>query len=248
MRPERRPEGRGRGVVIAVLTVVLVALAVNAYMIRTNQLDGQKDKTTAAVVGGQQVADEGQSLADEVLAACAAGGKRARTMSAAGLCGKASSAKKNIDQTVKGTPSVPTSSTTIVRRETVPIAILTGIVAGAVDDALLESCGTDGCRDGRDSKVPGPTSTVPGPASTVPGPTGLTGPKGDTPSDETLLALIRRVFAENPPKDGADGDDGTDGRGIASVVCSGGIAPITFTLTYTDGSTDDFSCGGLADD
>jgi hypothetical protein len=230
--------------VIAVLTVLIVALGVNAYLIQTGRLDKQEDKTAAAVVGGKHVADAGQSLADEVLAACAAGGKQTKALSEAGLCGKASTTKKDISDTVKDVPAVPAgSTTTIVRRETVPTGTIVAIVNSALRDAVVASCGTDGCRDGKngaDSQVPGPASTVPGPASTVPGPEGDTGPKGekgDTPSDETVIALIRRVLAENPPT------NGVDGRGITSLACSATLGPITFTVTYTDGTTQQFSCG-----
>ena len=78
---------------------------------------------------------------------------------------------------------------------------------------------------------PGPTGPV-GPM----GPAGATGAKGETgPKGEP----------GQDGKDGADGKDGQDGRGIASVSCDG-PALTTFTITYTDGTTQTVSCGGNA--
>jgi hypothetical protein len=227
---------------IAVVVLALVASVAGGYAIqlRTAQRDDAQQEAATNAKGKVQVAGEGQMLANEVLAACRAGGDESAALSKAGLCGKASTAKENIDERVKDTPSSSSTTTTIVRRETVPMATLTTIVRAAIDEALVASCGADGCRDGRDSTVPGPVSTVPGPASTVPGPRGPQGEKGDTPSDDTILALIRRLLAENPPK---DGQDGRDGRGITSLACSATLGPITFTVTYTDGTTQEFSCG-----
>lgn len=232
--------GRRRPVLLIFLIVLIVALGVNAYIIRTGQLDDQKQDTTAAVQGQKVAADEGQSLADEVLSACAAGGDDASALSAAGLCGKATTTKENIDQSVRDTPSAPssTTNTTIVRREVLPVSTIIDVIREVINDVLVSSCGADGCRDGKDS-------TVPGPQSTVPGPSGAQGGKGDTPSDETLLALIRRVFAANPPADGVNGTNGTNGRGIAALACSGGLTPMTFTVTYDDGTQQEFTCGEI---
>lgn len=47
-----------------------------------------------------------------------------------------------------------------------------------------------------------PVVTVPLPQAGPPGATGERGAPGATPSDDQLLGLIRRVIAENPPKDG----------------------------------------------
>lgn len=47
-----------------------------------------------------------------------------------------------------------------------------------------------------------PVVTVPAPVPGTPGATGAQGIPGATPSDAALLSLIRRVIAENPPKDG----------------------------------------------
>jgi hypothetical protein len=88
-------------------------------------------------------------------------------------------------------------------------------------------------RPGSDSTEPGPPgsdSTIPGPAgtpgadSTVPGPTGPTGPGG-------------------PP--GERGEPGADGRGVTSVECDSAL-PMTFTFTYSDGTTSTATCGGPA--
>jgi hypothetical protein len=47
-----------------------------------------------------------------------------------------------------------------------------------------------------------PVVTVPAPQAGPAGQNGRNGINGATPTDEQLLALIRRVIAENPPKDG----------------------------------------------
>lgn len=242
---KREPGKKRRGWVVAALIVLIVALGANAYVIRTGQLVDQKADTTSAVKSADQAASEGKAFPDDVLAVCGAGGRAAKALIDADLCGKASATKKNIDEIVKDTPAAPSSTnttTTIVRRETIPMSTLTAVVRSSVDSALLESCGADGCRDGVDGVSPPPILPSPGKDGQAggagpKGDTGAKGDKGDPPSDETLLELIRRVLSENPPADGADG------RGITSLVCSSSLGPITFTLTLTDGTTQDFSCG-----
>jgi len=46
-------------------------------------------------------------------------------------------------------------------------------------------------------------------------------------------------------KDGKDGSAGSDGRGIANVSCDSAV-PLAFTVTYSDGSTETVTCGGVA--
>lgn len=78
------------------------------------------------------------------------------------------------------------------------------------------------------------------PGRTVVGPPGTTGPAGA----EGEAGATGTSGKDG--KDGAVGDpgaNGQDGRGISSLACAGAVAPITFTVTYTDGSTQEFSCG-----
>lgn len=48
-----------------------------------------------------------------------------------------------------------------------------------------------------------------------------------------------------PGRDGSNGSDGKDGRGITGVSCSTTV-PLTFTVTYSDGSTETVTCSGVA--
>lgn len=70
-------------------------------------------------------------------------------------------------------------------------------------------------------------------ATGEPGPTGSPGKDGANGVDGA------------PGKDGTNGTNGTDGRGITSLSCTGIFAPITFAVTYTDGTTAEFSCGAV---
>lgn len=85
--------------------------------------------------------------------------------------------------------------------------------------------GGDG-EDGADSTTPGP-SGAPGADSTVPGPPGPAGPAGP------------------PGAAGSNGADGAPGRGVAEVACTGGLTPMTFTFTYSDGTSQTVTCGTL---
>lgn len=83
----------------------------------------------------------------------------------------------------------------------------------------------------------GPTGPV---APSIPGKPGasITGPAGQDGADGKPGA---------DGKDGQNGTNGADGRGITSLSCSGIFAPITFTVTYTDGTTAEFTCGTAAE-
>lgn len=86
--------------------------------------------------------------------------------------------------------------------------------------------------------LPGaPGQSVVGPPGDV-GPSGATGPSGSAGKDGK---------DGTPGADGSTGSPGADGRGITSLACSGPAAPITFTVTYSDGSTQDFSCGSVVE-
>lgn len=88
--------------------------------------------------------------------------------------------------------------------------------------------GTDGSdgSDGNDSTTPGPS----GADSTVPGPQGPAGATGAPGKDGT---------------DGKDGQRGDDGVSVTDVGCTGGLSPVTFTFTYSDGRTQSVTCGQL---
>jgi hypothetical protein len=62
------------------------------------------------------------------------------------------------------------------------------------------------------------------------GPKGDKGDTGEPGADSTVP--------------GAKGDTGDPGRGIASVVCDS-PTPVTFTFTYTDGTSEATQCGGI---
>lgn len=76
--------------------------------------------------------------------------------------------------------------------------------------------------------------------STIAGPAGAAGANG---ADSTVPGPQGPAGADGSP--GKDGKDGSPGRGIASIVCTGGLTPITFTFTYTDGTTETVTCGQL---
>ena len=88
-----------------------------------------------------------------------------------------------------------------------------------------------------------------------------------TAAQALLPGMVQDYLRANPPADGEDGEDsqvpgppgadstvpgpagesitgpkGDEGRGIASMSCSGMAAPATFIITYTDGSTQEVQC------
>jgi hypothetical protein len=98
--------------------------------------------------------------------------------------------------------------------------------------------------------LPGPTGPI-GPAGDD-GSTGLTGPKGDRgepgapgPKGDTGPAGEPGPRGEPGPQGdiGPAGPSGPTGVGIAGVACDT-ATPFTLTVTYTDGTTATYSCGG----
>jgi hypothetical protein len=88
--------------------------------------------------------------------------------------------------------------------------------------------GNDGADGAPGSPGPPGAEGSPGPAG-PPGPPGPSGPPG------------------TDGKDGADGTDGEDGRGIVTVACDSNSARRwTFTFTFTDGTSQTISCGGIS--
>lgn len=91
---------------------------------------------------------------------------------------------------------------------------------------------------------PGPSGP---PGAAVTGPPGANGQDGDTVTgppgaDSTIPGP---AGPSGPP--GVDGTDGTDGRGVVTVACdSNSVRRMTFTFTFTDGTTQTVSCGGIS--
>lgn len=82
-----------------------------------------------------------------------------------------------------------------------------------------DDCTPPAPKDGKDGAA-GQDSTIPGPE----GPAGRDGTNGSDGSD------------------GKDGTDGTNGRGIESLDCSTLTPKTTFTITFTDGTTQTIAC------
>lgn len=103
------------------------------------------------------------------------------------------------------------------------MAQLGRLVSAQIDDVLVKVCG--GSCNGKTGKAGanGADSEIPGPA----GPPGPVGPKGDGGSDGS---------------DGSNGADGSNGRGIESLSCSTLAPETTFTITFTDGTSQTITC------
>ena len=100
--------------------------------------------------------------------------------------------------------------------------------------------GTDG-QPGRPGE-PGSDGTPGAPGSEgSPGVAGPSGPPGPPGADGA-------PGSPGPAgADGTDGTDGTDGRGVVNVACdSNSLRSMTFTFTFTDGTTQTVSCGGIS--
>lgn len=83
------------------------------------------------------------------------------------------------------------------------------------------------------SGAPGPTVTVTNGPSGPPGPSGPAGPAGRRGP---------RGPSGAPGPSGPSGPAGDDGRGIASITCTG--SGVSLTITYSDGTHDTVSCSG----
>lgn len=116
------------------------------------------------------------------------------------------------------------TSTTVIRRENVPFSLVQNAVDSRLEGALLATCGGS-CEGDDGESVEGPGGPV-GPVGPI-GPQGPQGPQGGQ-GDK-----------------GEKGDVGEMGVGIASIACTGGLTPLTFDVTLTDGSTLTFTCGTL---
>lgn len=212
MRTERR-----LWISIVGLTILLTALGVTCGYLWLEQ----REQTKVAVDSGEVVATEGDDLAAEVQAACAAGGKAAEALKGTRACDQADRTRKVIEdaptsvQGPAGPAGPPPSFATVV-----------AAVEVELDDALARVCGgscngADG-GDGKDGEsVQGP------PGESITGPAGPAGPKGDR------------------GEKGETGGQGAPGRSVVDVSCTGGLTPMTFTYTFDDGSTRTITCGSL---
>lgn len=179
------------------------------------------DRALTAEQEKDAIAGPALSLAEEVRTACAveSNDPDRDALRAAGLCDSANATKRAIEDTPAAASDPSTRYVPVPGPRGFP-----GLPGVGID-------GEDGRngRDGADSTIPGPAGApgASGADSTVPGPQGPAGPAG---------------------KDGTDGRNGTDGapgRGLAAVTCTGGLTPITFTFTYSDGTTETVTCGEL---
>jgi len=81
------------------------------------------------------------------------------------------------------------------------------------------------------------------------GPTGATGDQGPPPSDEQVAEAVATYCATHDECRGPQGPEGprgpagSDGRGITALSCES-ITPLELTVTYTDGTSEAFTCGG----
>lgn len=123
----------------------------------------------AAAVGLSRSSIAGVTLADQVQAACSAGGEVARELDVSGACGQADQVQQAPVAGPAGQPG--------------------GMGPAGADSTVPGPAGPAG-PPGADSQVPGPAgpagqdSTVPGPPgqdSTTPGPPGPSGPPGQPP-------------------------------------------------------------------
>lgn len=114
--------------------------------------------------------------------------------------------------------------------------------------------------------TPGPPGAAgrpgsPGPAGAngqpgTPGPPGADGQDGapgadGTPGPPGPAGADGAPGSPGPPgppgadgQDGTDGEDGADGRGVVNVSCDS-VRRVVFTFTYSDGTTQTISCGGV---
>lgn len=106
-------------------------------------------------------------------------------------------------------------------------------------------------RDGADGLPGSDGKSLPGlpgaPGQSVVGPPGDTGPTGPTGPAGPSGSAGKDGKDGSPGADGSPGSNGQDGRGITSLACSGATAPITFTVTFSDGSSQEFSCGSFVE-
>jgi hypothetical protein len=228
---------------VVVLIIIATVASLNGYT--GERSDKESAQATAVDEQGQKkaVVSEAEILAQQATAACAgATGKTLETLKAAGLCRQADKTKDTIEKATNDdlqTPAVTGPSQSQVN--------------AAVQSFLgrLDLTGEPGAAGNPGARGPSPTSTqiaaaVAAYCSTrdscrgAAGAAGTAGADGSNGKDGKDGATGDRGPSGS---DGAPGTNGVDGRGIASLVCSTTVAPITFNVTYTDGTSQEFTCG-----
>lgn len=203
---------------LVVLGVIVMALS-GGYALHewVDRATSEAQRADQAEQATEQVVEPAESMADRVRAECRS--DEPGTDIDAEICAAAERTKAAI----KDAPSTPGNNTQAAPQQTryVPVPGPRG---------LRGLPGGDG-EDGDDSRTPGPAG-APGADSTVPGPTGPAGPAG--PKGEPGESIT-----------GPQGAPGSPGIGITDVACTGGLTPMSFTFTYSDGSTQTVTCGTL---
>lgn len=219
IREARDPRTRRILLALAVLMLVLLAVTSAAGVIGYQALnrDVETQKTATGVAVG--TADTNKDAAEDLCAQVRALGKRCTTDPTSLADGKTAVeqvvGKQGVQgiQGVQGVQGEPGS--------TASAASLRELIRPIVGQVFAANPPADG-KDG---------------AAGATGATGATGSKGDTgPKGEKGDTGVAG-------RDGTNGTNGLDGRGIASLVCTTSLAPITFTLTLTDGTVQEFTCG-----
>ncbi len=199
------------------VVAVLVVLATAGWAMAVYYF---ADGKSAAVKDANQIARPADDLAARVQAACRGDGSDAKRLAEKGLCSRAAETRKEIDKAPSISVPSQTSQASPVQTRYVPIPGPSG------------PPGEDGS-DGADSDTPGPQGPA-GNDSTVPGPAGPPGQsiKGD----------------KGDKGDRGESIKGDPGRGFTDVSCQaeGGLTPsLTFTFTYSDGTSQTITCTQL---
>jgi hypothetical protein len=231
---------------VVVLIIIATVASLNGYT--GERSDKESAQATAVDEQGQKkaVVSEAEILAQQATAACAgASGKTLDTLKAAGLCRQADKTKDTIEKATNDDLKTP---------------VVTGPSQAQVNAAVqsflgrLDLTGEPGVDGAAGARGPAPTSTQIAAAVTAycstrdqcRGVAGVSGTNGTDGKDGKDGAAGDRGPAGTDGLPGANGTNGADGRGIASLVCSTTSAPITFNVTYTDGTSQEFSCGEVA--
>jgi hypothetical protein len=229
-----KPTARNAAIVGLVVGIVCLV----ALRLLYGQSDQRADNNAAVV----------QSFADQAAEACADPAQRIELAESGFSCSAIESAAENIE-----------ADTTLIsgpRGDTGPPGP-TGPPGADGRDGDPGATGPRGATGpagkAGEPGLPGPTGPT-GPTGSAgdDGSTGPAGPKGDRgepgppgPEGDTGPAGEQGPHGEpGPPGDvGPAGPIGPTGVGIAGIACDA-ATPFTLTVTYTDGTTATYSCGG----
>lgn len=151
-----------------------------------------------------------------------------------------------------------------------PVDLPAELTPAQIQDAVTAYCSTGLCK-GNDG-APGVSVTPPQVAAAVasyctrngecrgpagregtdgatgdPGTQGEAGPTGPPPSDAQVAEAVANYCASHDQcrgPQGPEGPRGDDGRGISALSCES-LTPLELTVTYTDGTSETFTCGGI---